>query len=253
MLCELTTEARGVLVLVVVLVSGFCSSYARNRHIVNTTCPQLVRCQCSVRRQGSTALCRNVSQFQELGPDMAMLQNVTVKRLTFDHVLISEIPGDWFSNHTVHMLVVRNCPLRDIGETAFTRMGRLFRLIIENAQLESVPSGLSAASHLKALRIHRSKFLKGVMKLPVLDLRSNAIKTVDEKFLSASPKLKYLVLSGNHIQHIPNRLFKNTRKLKIVEFRDNRITAVSSLFGGLDYLQVSYLSSKMPKVSYVDD
>lgn len=197
-------------------------------------------------------MCRNISQFQELGPDIARLQNVTVKKLTFDHVQFSEIPAGWFSNHTILMLIVRNCPLRDIGEAAITGMGRLLRLVLEKDQLESVPSGLSAATRLRWLQIHKNpiKFLTGVLQVPALiefDLRLNAIETIDENYLSASPNLEHLLLSGNHIQEIPNRLFEKTRKLKTVEFRDNRITAISSLFDGLRFLQTLDLSHNMIK------
>lgn len=227
-------------------------SDAREWRHVNTTCPQLARCNCRLTKQGATTLCNNVSQFKELGPDMARLQNVIVKKLTFDHVQISEIPAEWFSNHTILMLVVANSPLRDIGEAAFTGMGRLLRLLLEKDQLESLPSGLSAATRLRALQIRKNhiKFLTGVLRLPALiefDLRFNGIETIEEKFLSASPELEHLLLSGNRIQHIPDRLFENTRKLKSVEIRDNRITAIGSFFDGLRYLETLDMSHNMIK------
>lgn len=233
-----------------VLACGVCLSEAKQWRHVNTTCPQLARCNCRLTKEGATTLCRNFSQIQEIGPDMARLHNVIVKKLTFDHVQMSEIPAEWFSNHTILMIVVINCPLRDIGEAAISGMGRLSRLTLENDQLESLPSGLSAATRLRSLHVHRNpiKFLKGVLQLPALtvcDLRLNAIETIDEEFLSASPELQHLLLSGNYIQHLPNRLFENTRQLKTVEIRNNRITAINSLFHGLRDLQTLDLSHNM--------
>ncbi|KAH9362767.1 hypothetical protein HPB48_000750 [Haemaphysalis longicornis] len=199
---------------------------------------------------------KHFSISEELGPDMSRLQDVIVKELFFYHVKISEIPAWWFSNHTIHMLVVRNCPLRDIGEAAIVGMGQLFRLILEHDQLESLPSGLSAATRLRTLQIRRNpiKFLTGVLQLPALttlNLRSNEIEKIDEKFLLVSPNLKHLSLSGNRIQHIPNRLFKKTRKLETIDFRDNRIMAISNLFDGLLNLQVRF-SGKANKSALFD-
>lgn len=252
MLCRVTTEARRVLVSVLVLACGFCLYDAKMWRHMTTTCPQLLRCHCKINEQQQLhATCRNFSHFQELGPDIARLQNVIVKKLFLDNVQISEIPARLFSNHSIFNLVVKNCPLRDIGEAAIAGMGSLARLELDKDQLESVPSGLSAATRLRTLQIRRNpiKFLTGVLQLPELiklDLAFNEIESIDERFLLESPNLRYLFLSDNHIEHIPNRLFEKTRKLHTVEFRGNRIMTMSSLFDGLRNLRVSYLSSKIP-------
>ncbi|XP_077543478.1 uncharacterized protein LOC144155739 isoform X2 [Haemaphysalis longicornis] len=249
MLGRVISKARRVLVFVLVFACGFYELHdARSAGVwspAKTTCPKLKRCTCQLDVGGATVSCRNVSQSRVLHSDMDRLQNFPVTKLTFDHVPMSEVPARWLSNHTIHVLVVKNCPLRDIGKAAIANMGRLTRLVLEKDQLKSVPSGL-IATNLRVLEIRWNdiKCLTGVLQFPeltVCDLRSNAIETIDEKLLSESPNLQQLLLSDNHIQDIPNRLFENTTKLQSIDFRGNRITIISSLFDGLRYLQSLYL------------
>lgn len=217
---------------------------------VNVTCPKLERCECSVVSQGALTRCRNISQPQELDADMARIEGVVHRKLTFDHVQITELPAAWFTNHTIIMLIIVNSPLRDIGEEAIGALGRMSRMLLENDQLEALPRGLTAAKHLRWLeaRNNRIRFLQGVLRLPELfelDLRFNAIERIDETYLSALPNLKQLRLSGNRIRQLPTALLKNTRKLKKAEFRNNYIAEVGDVFNDMPYIEVLDLSYNM--------
>ncbi|KAK8778012.1 hypothetical protein V5799_020647 [Amblyomma americanum] len=234
----------------VVVVCALCSVEARQWRKVNVTCPKLERCHCTTVNQGALTLCRDVSDASELDADMATLEGVIHRKLTFDQVQITELPARWFTNHTVIMLIVNNCPLRDIGEAALNGIDSLSRVMLENDQLESVPRGLTAAKHLHWLEVRKNRisFLQGVLFLPELyelDLRYNAIEVIDDAYLSGMPNLQILRLSSNRIQHLSPDLFKNTGKLKIVEFRNNRITAINNAFNSMRYLETLDLSDNM--------
>ncbi|KAL1434236.1 hypothetical protein MTO96_011876 [Rhipicephalus appendiculatus] len=217
---------------------------------VNATCPKLERCECSVVNQGALTRCWNISQPQELDADMARIEGVVHRKLTFDHVQMTELPATWFTNHTIIMLIIVNSPLRDIGEEAIGALSRMSRMLLENDQLEALPRGLTAAKHLRWLeaRKNRIRFLQGTLRLPELfelDLRFNAIERIDGTYLSALPNLKHLRLSGNRIRQLPTALLKNTRKLKKAEFRNNYIAEVGEVFNDMPYIEVLDLSYNM--------
>ncbi|KAH7983728.1 hypothetical protein HPB52_013982 [Rhipicephalus sanguineus] len=234
--------------LVYVLVTcALCLSEAKDWRRANATCPKLSICQCTVVSKGAVTSCKNVVNSQELDADMALLEGVVHSRLTFDHVQVTELPASWFSNHSAHMLVIKNSPLREIETAAASGIHKLLRVLLENDQLDVVPRDLSAAKRLRWLCIRRNhvKFLKGMLSLPdllELDLRFNAIETIDEKYLSGMASLQSLRLSVNKIQHLPSILFKDTRKLKHVEIRSNRIQTINALFNDLRRLEVLDLS-----------
>ncbi|XP_049524046.1 slit homolog 3 protein-like isoform X2 [Dermacentor silvarum] len=240
----------------VLVTCTYCSSEAKEWRRANATCPKLSHCQCTVVKKGALTSCRNVVKRQELDADMAKLAGIVHSRLTFDDVQITELPASWFSNHSVIMLVVKNSPLREIETGAVSGIDRLSRLLLEKDQIEVVPYDLSAAKRLRWLYIRKNhiRSLQGMLSLPELfelDLRFNAIETIDEKYFSGMANLRSLLLSSNKIQHLPRMLFKDTKKLKYVEFRSNRITMINALFDDLRYLEVLDLSRNV--ITDIDD
>ncbi|KAL3185276.1 hypothetical protein MRX96_031135 [Rhipicephalus microplus] len=80
---------RMCLIACLVLVPCLFRSSAEGRtswRNVNATCPKLERCECSVVNQGALTRCRNISQPQQLDADMARIEGVIHRKLTFDHV-----------------------------------------------------------------------------------------------------------------------------------------------------------------------
>lgn len=240
-----------LLVCLLLMTCAFRSSEARVPwRNVNATCPNLEHCDCYVVSQGALTRCRNIAQPHELDADMAKLEGVVLRKLTFDQVQMTELPATWFSNHTIIMLIITNSPLRDIGDEAIGALSRMSRMLLENDQLEALPRGLTAAKHLRWLEVrkNRIRFLQGVLSVPglfELDLRFNAIERIDEKFLWGLPNLKILRFSGNRIRQLPATLFKNTRKLKKVEFRNNNIAEIKGVFDDMPYIEALDLSYNM--------
>ncbi|KAH6945565.1 hypothetical protein HPB50_009016 [Hyalomma asiaticum] len=248
---------------------ALCLCDAKDWRKANATCPKLSICWCVVATKGALTTCSNVVKIQDLDADMAKLEGIVHAKLTLDHVQFTELPASLFSNHSLSMLVIKNSPLRDIERTAVSGIDKLVRLLLENDRLDVVPRDVSAAKRLHWLYIRRNhiKSLQGMLALPSLrelDLRFNAIETIDENYLSGMGYLRILRLSANKIQHLPNALFKDARKLKYAEFRSNRIQTINALFNDLRYLEVLDLShnvitdiedlmaSKMPSLKTVN-
>lgn len=179
-----------------------------------------------------------------LNGDMARLEGVFHRSLYLRHVQITELPATWFSNHTVIMLNIRHCPLRDIGEASIAHIKRLSHVRLDDNEFTYVPRGLSAAKRLRWLQVrgNRIKALQGVLRLhelAELDLSFNEIETVEENYLSGLPKLMILNLSQNKIKYLPSNIFKETRELKIAILHSNSFARMNNVFRNLHYMQTT--------------
>ncbi|XP_077521396.1 protein toll-like isoform X3 [Amblyomma americanum] len=229
--------------LVLIFATSCSLVFARKGRLPNITCPVLQRCSCYASKYGAVASCSHVSNLQEIDTDLAALEGIFFKTLTFLNVSLTELPVKFLKNRTIHELAIFNCPLRDISETAIGSANRVSSIHLKRSMLNSLPSGLSSAKGLLCIiaTLNAFKVLHGSLLLPELrklDLRYNGIEEVSETYLMGMPKLEHLVLSHNKIHHLSAVLFEKTRNLREVHIGKNRITQLNGIFDGMHSLQV---------------
>ncbi|KAM7283758.1 protein toll [Ixodes scapularis] len=235
-------------VLIVASVSELCE--ARNWRRVNTTCPALKQCECSLVVSGANVRCSNFVKMVEwengtdLKEDMDRLQNTYMRKLTFSGVNVEILPASWFSNLSVAVLVIQHSSLKYIEDTAFNGINRVSKVMLENNMLTTIPRALKSFKALKSLHIPRNLIktvndeLDSLGELKELNLRSNFIEKIDEDALKNQVHLSKLYLQNNRLEDIPRLLFKNTKHLEHIDLHGNRIKAVGDSIRDMPFLKV---------------
>uniref|UniRef100_A0A090X7P0 Putative toll-like receptor 6 n=1 Tax=Ixodes ricinus TaxID=34613 RepID=A0A090X7P0_IXORI len=242
---------------VVLIVATFMSQLceARNWRRVNTTCPALKQCECSLVVSGAYVRCSNFVKMvdwkngTDLKEDMDRLQNTSIRKLTLSGVNVEVLPASWFSNLSVFILIINHSPLKYIEDTAFNGINRVSKVMLENNMLMTIPRALKSFKVLKSLHIPRNLIkavndeLYSLGELKELNLRSNLIEKIDEDALKNQVHLNKLYLQNNRLEDIPPLLFKNTKHLEHIDLHGNRIKAIGDSIRDMPFLKSNQLST----------
>lgn len=114
--------------------------------------------------------------------------------------------------------------LRNVGEFAFSQMGRLQKLDLSNNKIESV----------EELAFHNST------QLQIIDLSNNMLEILSERTMEGILRIEYLNLGNNHLSSLPETIFDSSR-IRNVE----RIDLSRNKFNGIPIRALQRQSSSL--------